>query len=659
MPWTHISSPALGMITKDLPFEIPPKASPRISGMYIKDGEVVSDFGYVDFPTAGATKTNRLNGAVMKIDTFHTANGIERLLAFTTTNAYQYNTSTKTWDNITKGTLIHDCETAWVSSQGANVIATADTTYKLRNTKSCKLVVSADASTGTLAAATIDSTDLSDETAYHLWVYSTIALSANDLAIYTGAPPVTVNIPAVAANTWIPVCVTASLGSSSGVTEVGVNMNVDKGAFTIYIDDVRAVDKFTGDEDNHFSTTTMNDTFIVTNGIDQPQKYTGATLIVVGADLTTTLAAGAITTAEVVFTFKDHLFLMNNTENGADCPQRVSWTNIGQLEDWTGGTAGYQDLVDELSWIMCAAALTENDFAIYKEESIVLATWTGGHTPFRFFTMVPNVGVVSKNGVDNRSGIHAVIGQSFIYTYKGAMDFEPLDSNVNSTIYNNLNYDVQNRSFITYIKEDNELQVWIPTTTDYPDEVWCYNSMNKNWYVKSRSMNYMGFYQSATSLTIGDLTGTIGEQNWTFGSMLVKASTPISIVGDTNGKIYKLDKTTLNDNGSAISNEFQTPEFMIPDTSENVNRHMRVSQLLFEAYGQSVTTTYSTDGGATWNPTMGASGNVVTLAATRAIYQQDFDVLTRRIRFKFANTSVSSGFHLAYYGFRWEIRSGR
>ncbi len=59
------------------------------------------------------TKTNLLNGSVLKIDTFYKADGLGYLIALTTTGAYQYNTTTQTWDCITKGTIVDDCETAW------------------------------------------------------------------------------------------------------------------------------------------------------------------------------------------------------------------------------------------------------------------------------------------------------------------------------------------------------------------------------------------------------------------------------------------------------------------------------------------------------------------------------------------------------------------
>lgn len=662
MYWKHVPSPAKGIITNALPANIPQDASPYARGVYMKDGKVISDFGYVNFPTPGATKTNFLNGSVMMIKQLPLTTGLNYLVALTTTNAYLYNTSTLTWDNITNGTTVEDCEDDWVAS--ANVTSAAQTTYKLKGTKAIKVAIAAGFTTGVAAYEDISSADLSAKTALHFWIYSSVALVAADYSIRlseeiaggTGATYVDFDLPAVAANTWTPCSVTGTFTDLNAVLSVALIVNTDKGAVDIYIDDIKAVNAFTGDEDNRFSATIMNNTLIVTNGIDQPQKYTGSGSF---TDLTTTLAAGTISTAELVFTFKDHLVLLNNTENGADAPQRASWTNIGQLEDWITGTAGYQDLVDDTSWIIAILILSENVVIIYKEDSIVSMEWIGGHTPFRFKTLYNKSGAISKNSVVLVRGSHIVCGTDMVYGYTGGLNITPIDTSIKGTLYSRLNKQYSGRSFMFFEDEDDELQIWIPTDTEYPDDGWCLNVATGAWYRKQRTILCTGDYKSASSKTIGDLIGTIGEQNWRFGDALIKAYSPVTLVGDNSGNIYQIDKTTLNNAGVAIINEFQTPDFILPESEENLNRFMRVTQLLIEASGQSITTSYSTDGGVTWNATQSASSNTIALVSTPTIYQQDFDVTTRKIRFKFHNNSVSSGFSLSYYAFYWILRSGR
>lgn len=751
MAWKHVFAPAKGMVTNAPPSGIAPEASPYIMGMYCKDGEITSDFGHTPFPTPGPIKTNALNGSVMKIDQFYLMNGLGYLIALTTRNAYQYNTTTETWDDITWGTALTACELIFTAS--ANVVSTlsgnltgviasaadyngtvpgttlltdvahslvtgdsiiiagttsyngtftvtrvdADTFYivkafvadeagtwtynttyyKLKGTYASRNVIASAFATGLVSYINFAAVDISDTTQHtHImfWICSSVTVAADVFRIRlseqnagaTGATYADYAVPALTAGVWKHCCVDiiTPAASSAGtfpndlnaVLSVGIVANSDPGACTVYLDDVKAGRCFTGDEDNRWSATTMNDTFICTNGVDAPMQYSGTGVM---TKLTTTLAAGSITTSELVFTFKDHLCLMNNTENAADCPQRVSWTNIGTINDFVGGTAGYQDLVDDVSWIVGAAILSENDATIYKERAIVSMQWVGGHTPLRFKTQVIGTGALSKDSIDSGTGEHLVVGPDVTFAYKGGSNIEILDDRIKKTMYGKMAREYINRTFTLFIEEDDELQVWIPTSASVPDEVWCTNVIDETWYRKSRTMTCAGYYQEASSLTIGDLVGTIGEQNWRFGDALVKSYSPITLCGDNNGAMYKLDKTTLNNNGAAITNEFQTPDFVLPDSSDYMNNFMRVNQLIYEVAGQSVTTEYSTDGGESWQPTQSAGGNVVALTSGYGQYQQDFDVTTRKIRFRFRNTTASSGFSLRYYGFYWIPRSGR
>lgn len=676
MPIKHVYGPTRGEIDNMPPTLLPPEGSPYIKGCYLKNGVVKSDFGYVDFPTTGATATNELLGTVMFLDQFYLLDGTSHLLALTTTSMYKYNTNS-TWEDVTFGVDLDDCEDAWTDRSG-DTTCSADTTYFLQGSKSAKMIVPA-AVTQELIASwnTTSDLDCSAHRYLHFWVYLSVATTADQIRFRIaedddGAATNTYcdwDIGALAADKWHHVSIdldgTPEAGTYTDHTDldsvdsIALYLQDTAWAGSIYIDQVRIVTQFTGDEDNRFSTTTMNDTFLLTNGIDQPQKITESGGTITVAELTTTLATGSITTSELVFAFKDHVCLMNNTENSADTPQRVSWTNIGALEDWTVGTAGYQDLVDSEDWIMGVAMMSENQVAIYKERSIVTMTWVGGHTPFRFTTMVTGTGAVSKDAITNMGGEHIILGPDVVYSYKGGTDIEVLDDSVRDVMYANLNREFSNRAFLMYLEEDDEVQIWIPSINDDPDEVWCYNVTKQVWYRKDRRCMGYGFYKKDSTLTIGDLIGTIGDQNFRLGDALTKAYAPVTLLGDTDGKVYEISKSTNNNDGTAIANEFQTPDFVLPDTPDYMTQFMRVNKLYFEAYGDSVTTTYSTDGGGTWSPTSTAGNNSTTLSGSFDLYEQDFDTVARKIRFKFYNNTASSTFNLRYYGFYWIKRSGR
>ena len=652
--------------------------SPAMAGVILKDGEISSDYGTVQYPIPGALKTNLLNGAVMRIDPFDLTSGTQRLVALTTTNAYEYNTSTTTWDCITKGQTIEDCEDAWVAS--TNVTATADASFKLRGTNSSKLVIATDFTTGIAAYEDFAAKDLSSETGVHFWIYSTVATTVGDIRLLLddtsacASPLETLSIPALAANTWTPIYIAyATPGNLTAIVSVGLNVNVDIGAMTVYLDDIRSIDAFTGTASNLFSVAFLNDTMLITNGVNQPKKYLGTAATGLQT-LDTNLAVGAITTSEIVITAKDHVVFMNNTENGGDAPARASWSNIGKIDDYTGGTAGYQDLTDDESWIIAAEQLSSNTWAIYKERSIIVMEWVGGQTPFRFTTMVKGQTCAGKSCVLNVDGIHYVIGLRDLYKYVGDKTVTRFDTKIKRDFFNSVNYTYFLRSFILYIESEDEIQFWIPTASDYPDDIYCLDRVLEVWYKKTRTMTGWGNYQSAASLTIGDLVGTIGDQNFTFGSTITKTNTPIFLLGDSSGYVYQLSKTTYNNNGSAITNEFQTPDFVYPTRKgiqaskdgtlssiggEYEAMTFRVNQLLYEAKGQSIETHWSDDGGLTWNPTQGAGTYIQALTTVYDLYQQDMDAVVRKIRFRFKNSIASSSFTMRYYGFRYILRSDK
>jgi len=683
VPYIHVHNPTQGIDTSNPPYYLPapegigPRATDYAKGVVIGRGEVRSDYGYVQFPTAGATKTNYLHGSVLLLKQFKKLDGNTFTLALTTTNAYHYNTSTSTWDNVTRGEIVEDCEDAWTAN--ANVTSTADSAIKLRGTNSVKLAFAAGFTTGVAAYENFSSTDLTGNTALHFWIYSSIALNSGDYKIRlseandggTGATNVEFDLPTIAANTWTPCCVDGDFSGLNAVLSVAIVGVVDKGAHDLYIDDIRAVIRFTGDEDNRFSAAMFDQQAIVTNGVDHPQKYDG-TASTGFQLLSTTLSAGDIATSEIVLVMRDHVVFMNNTENGADAPQRVSWGNIGELEDYVGGTAGYQDLVDDSDWIISALPMDDDTAIIYKENSIVEMRWVGGQTPFRFTTVYQGDGSAGKDCVYNVRGKHAIIGNRYVYTYSGTKEIVQEDEKFNKSFYDSIDTTYINRSFIVFDKSTSELQFWIPTADTVPDDIWAINSIDSEHpiYRKTRTASGFGFFTTQAALTIGDLIGTIGEQNYRIGDALTKANFPTLLLGNTSGKVFQISQSTYNNDGAAITNEFQTPDFTPPvttnllRTSSNTNEgslldFFRVTQLIYEAKGDSVTTEFSVDGGSTWNPTQGNATNVQALNSAYAIYQQDFDVTARKIRFRFRNTSASSGFFMRYFALYYHPRSTR
>ena len=146
---------------------------------------------------------------------------------------------------------IDACESGWIihSSQPVEAVTRSfDTSLFKEGSASMKLVMAANAAADILIFKAITLLDISDCDELEVWVYSTVALSAGDLQVLLddtaacASPVESLNIPATTANTWTRHVISlANPQSDSAIISVGIKQVVDKGAFTLYLDDIRAV----------------------------------------------------------------------------------------------------------------------------------------------------------------------------------------------------------------------------------------------------------------------------------------------------------------------------------------------------------------------------------------------------------------------------------
>jgi hypothetical protein len=145
--------------------------------------------------------------------------------------------------------IIEDCEDAWNEFVGANVTSTQELTDKKVGIASAKINVAVDAGVGILATEAISpAINLSARKEVSLWIKNSVQLAAGDLQLLLdnspncATPLETLNIPALAAAIWTKVNLTLSNPAAlTAVASVGLKMVVDKGAFIVYLDDIRAV----------------------------------------------------------------------------------------------------------------------------------------------------------------------------------------------------------------------------------------------------------------------------------------------------------------------------------------------------------------------------------------------------------------------------------
>ncbi|MBA7537317.1 hypothetical protein ES705_29584 [subsurface metagenome] len=143
--------------------------------------------------------------------------------------------------------LIDDCEDAWTEYVQANVTSTADGVEKKIGAASAKMAVADAAAVGRLATEDIGPMDLSPYKYLKAWVRSSVGLDSGDISILLDehaqcvSPLKDLNIGAIAADTWTELLL--DMGDTAGLTaiiSIGIDMDVDKGIFNFWIDQVRA-----------------------------------------------------------------------------------------------------------------------------------------------------------------------------------------------------------------------------------------------------------------------------------------------------------------------------------------------------------------------------------------------------------------------------------
>lgn len=149
--------------------------------------------------------------------------------------------------------IIHRCEATFDETTQANWTQSLDT-EKFWLGQSLKLVVADGAAAGEVITDSISSVDLSYMTHIEGWIRSSVALTAADYKIHLdnatvqgdGTDLESLSLPAVTADTdtFFRIAL-ANPESDTAIISIGIEMDQDKGAHTVWFDDIKAVNENT------------------------------------------------------------------------------------------------------------------------------------------------------------------------------------------------------------------------------------------------------------------------------------------------------------------------------------------------------------------------------------------------------------------------------
>ena len=140
-------------------------------------------------------------------------------------------------------TLFEDCED--IFDPAANVTVTVAAGQV--GTNSTQMDIAAGHTTGLIASEAITSLNAASGSMVQLWVYSSIALAASDVALLLddtascASATHVLNLPAISSATWtlLKLGYNGSVSGTTALISVGARQVVDKGAYSLILDDLK------------------------------------------------------------------------------------------------------------------------------------------------------------------------------------------------------------------------------------------------------------------------------------------------------------------------------------------------------------------------------------------------------------------------------------
>ena len=397
--------------------------------------------------------------------------------------------------------------------------------------------------------------------------------------------------------------------------------------------------------DLFISGTVAEDLHIITDGVNNVRKFTGAGNYGNLLGLYQADDGGnpfATFTAECILYHYQHLLVGSTVEDGTDFPYRIRWSHTADVEEWSSGNQGFQDLDDTTDRVSVMMPLLDKIY-VYKTGSIWEGTYVGYPRMFYFTPLIKQVGLIARKSLVKHSNFHIGLMNEGIFLIQGRQihditkELRPLLFGVNSE----LDMSTVGHSVGAYVEELGEYWLAVPLSGEtYPTNIFRYNLKEESWWRKETSLNFYcsGSWQEATELswdTVATATTSWDDMDAIWNSKALGAGVDNVLWGsDDSGDSYttEISLVDLDDVGTTEAAYYETKDLITPESARN-----RWSAFWIEAEGSgTVNVQYSTDEGVTWTTIQ-----TRTLSANFSWLKFFFDVTAEIIRFR-VNFSTST-----------------
>jgi hypothetical protein len=380
---------------------------------------------------------------------------------------------------------------------------------------------------------------------------------------------------------------------------------------------------------------------VYTNGLDNLRKWTGS-----GNDFD---LGGTPPKAKFVLAVGPYLMLANITDGGNTYYSRVQWSDTGDIETWSGGNANSTNLIDDQQDIT-GLALYSDGVTVHKENCIYVGYRVSTSEVFRFDRRNTGVGTIADATIQNLpDGKQVFLSREGIHIFNG-ITAPLLDSDMMEEIRRGANPQHIYKATSKLVREKDEYWVALPLGSQTePETVFKYNYATGQVYKDIRtSVTTFGEFELSDELTWDDISTSWDAYSGRWDDLINLALAPTIAIGHSDGIVTKR-QGIYNDNGTAIDSYWISKDYTAADFGfDNPSILMRWQGIEVIAKGTAVDVYYSIDGGSTW-----VSIGELTLLSD---YQTDdapgklyFDVISSKIRFKFANSDDDSYFALKQF----------
>lgn len=235
----------------------------------------------------------------------------------------------------------------------------------------------------------------------------------------------------------------------------------------------------TGAIDNRWTGGSLNGVLVLNNGVNIPQ-YWGGNIAFNLADLP---GWPATARCKSLRPFKNYLVGVGFSVGATTLPHLVRWSNAadpGSIPNqWTAtasNDAGEVDLAETTDLMVDSLPLGDVNI-IYKQQSMYSMQYIGPPYIFRFARLPGELGLLAPGCVVMTPVGHVVLAGGDVIQHSGQGPKSILSGRMRSWLFNNIDSDLQARSFLALNQSRNEVWICFPE----PGATACTKALVWNW----------------------------------------------------------------------------------------------------------------------------------------------------------------------------------